>query len=102
MAVLVCDASSDFDLVNRVIKTMKRLGAGPLATNFIRNYLDNSRQFVIIGDQESDMWSHSVGTGQGHVLSPPDGWMDGWIYFESKPLRTVSLSSRRDYGHGEF
>jgi hypothetical protein len=33
--------------------------------------LDNSRQFVIIGDQESDMWSHSVGTGQGHVLSPP-------------------------------
>ena len=73
VAILICDASAAFDLLSRdlVFHMLHRLGAGHSTIKLIRNFMSNSRQYVVINDQHSEEWSHDVGSGQGHVLSPP-------------------------------
>ena len=72
-AIISCDASAAFDILNRdlVIAMLKRLGAGTSVTTFISNFMDNAKQFVVINEEKSEEWCFDVGTGQGHVLSPP-------------------------------
>ena len=72
-AIISCDASAAFDILNRdlVIAMLKRLGAGTSVTTFISNFMDNAKQFVVINEDKSEEWCFDVGTGQGHVLSPP-------------------------------
>ena len=69
VAGLVCDASSAFDLLCRdtTIAMLQRLGAKNSVTNLIRDFLEDSKQFVTINDQVSDVWSQDVGSGQGHM-----------------------------------
>jgi len=73
VAILTCDASAAFDLLHHdlVISMLKRLGSGPKVTKFVESFLSGTEQFVTVNDCESDTWSLDVGSGQGHVLSPP-------------------------------
>ena len=73
VAMLTCDASCAFDLLDHglTLAMLKRLGAGPTAINFVQSFLSGSRQYVKVNDSTSDEWSLDVGSGQGHVLSPP-------------------------------
>jgi len=73
VAALVCDASSAFDLLCRrtTVSMLKRLGGGKSITSLIESFLADTKQYVIIKDKVSEEWGQDVGSGQGHVLSPP-------------------------------
>jgi len=73
VAILICDASAAFDLLdkNLVISMLKRLGAGANVLNFMSSFLQGSKQYVTVDKCVSEEWSSDVGSGQGHVLSPP-------------------------------
>jgi len=73
VATLVCDASSAFDLLCRetTIIMLKRLGAGDATTKLISSFMADTNQYVVVDDVCSEEWSHDVGSGQGHILSPP-------------------------------
>ena len=92
VAILICDASAAFDLLSRdlVFNMLHRLGAGKSTIKLIRNFMSNSRQYVVINDQHSEEWSHDIGSGQGHVLSPPI-YNIGTIsqYYWTKDLSTL-------------
>jgi len=73
VAILICNASAAFDLLdkNLVISMLKRLGAGTNVLNFMSSFLQGSKQYVTVDKCVSEEWSSDVGSGQGHVLSPP-------------------------------
>ena len=73
VAALFCNASCAFDLLDHglTLSMLERLGAGPRALKFIQSFLSGSKQYVLVKDSLSEEWSLDVGSGQGHVLSPP-------------------------------
>ena len=73
VAILICDASAAFDLLdkNLVITMLRRLGSGANVLNFITSFLQDTKQYVKVDNCTSEEWSSDVGSGQGHVLSPP-------------------------------
>ena len=72
VAILSMDASSAFDLLDHevILRSLEVIGAGPLIQKLTNSFLKDCKNFVQIGDSQSESWTVTTGSGQGRRLSP--------------------------------
>jgi len=73
VAILALDATAAFDTLSHflILKTLKRMGAGPRMLAWSKNFLSNCEYFVQVGSTRSSPWScGDTGVGQGKIFSP--------------------------------
>ena len=69
---IFCDLQKAFDCVpkNTLLLKLKRYGITGTALNWFESYLSNRKQFVRIGNHDSEMINISSGVPQGSILGP--------------------------------
>ena len=72
VSLMAIDQSSAFDCVNRdkLIEKLQRYNIGPGARDWIKDYLSNRTQYVVVGASNSRMVAVCQGVPQGSVIGP--------------------------------
>ena len=69
---IFCDLKKAFDCVPKrtLLMKLKKYGISNMALNWFESYLSNRKQFVRIGNHDSEMINISSGVPQGSILGP--------------------------------
>ena len=67
-----CDISKGFDTISHDIlfKKLEKIGVKNKELDWFKNYLNQRRQFVVIGDESSEYLEITKGVPQGSILGP--------------------------------
>ncbi len=67
-----CDISKGFDTISHdiLLKKLEKIGVRNKELDWFKNYLNQRRQFVVIGDETSEYLEITKGVPQGSILGP--------------------------------